>query len=146
MPRQPNVPTVSQLGDRLDLEIRQGSTLGPFTHQINNPDGSPMNLTGCTVQGQVRTAPRAYGVPVGDFLIMMPVDPTVGWYEFSMADEITATMPMTEDITRFYWDMELIDSLGRVIPLMYGEMRVQAEVTREDTDAPVVTDCICTGD
>lgn len=144
---RPNlVPTISQQGERLDLEVRQGSTLGPIRHTVTDVDNvTPFNFTGCTVLGSIRKTPRAFGEPAATLVVVFPFDRTLGYYDFSVPDEITATMPMDADVTKFYWDSELIDASGRVIPLFYGEFRVTAEATREDTVAPVVDDTTCCG-
>ena len=55
---------VGTRGERLDLIVRQGATLGPHTVTLTNPDGSAVNLTGCTIQGQVRKDPLDTGMPV----------------------------------------------------------------------------------
>lgn len=143
---RPNVvPTISQRGERLDLEVRQGSTLGPIRHTIYQPDGvTPMDLTGCTVLATVRKTAREPGVPQATFTIVMASNRLLGYYDMSIPDEITATMDVTADEVTFYWDSELIDALGRVIPMFYGNFRVFAEATREDTEAPAVPDpCVC---
>ena len=42
--------TLGYIGERLDLLIRQGATFGPFDVTLANPDKTPVNLTGATVQ------------------------------------------------------------------------------------------------
>lgn len=135
---RPNVGlSISQVGERLDLSVRQGSTLGPFRHTMYQPDGvTPMDLTGCTVLGAVRKAPREPGPTQADLVVVWPSDRTLGYYDWSIPDEITATMDVDADQVVFYWDSELIDASGRVIPLFYGDFTVLAEATREDTVAP----------
>ena len=151
MPRPVIIPTIDQKGSRLDFDIRQGSTLGPLRVTLRNPSvdpdvpGTPLNLTGCTVLGQVRKSPTAYGPPEADFVVAMASDLTQGYFDLTIPDEITATLPMIVDatMTRFYYDIELIDALGRVIPLHYGELRVVPEVTREDTTEPETSEGCC---
>jgi hypothetical protein len=110
-------------------------------HTIYQPDDvTPMDLTGCTVLGTVRKAPREAGPPQASFTITMASDRTLGYYDMTIPDEITATMDVTEDMVTFYWDSELIDALGRVIPLFYGQFKVYAEATREDTEVAAEPD------
>jgi len=123
---------IANLGERLDLEVRQGSTLGPIRHELTNPDEAPVDLTGCVVRGQVRRKALATSV-VAQFDVSIP-DPLAGAYEFGLTDEVTATIPCGDTIadaaSLYEWDMELEDALGRVQCTFYGAFRVKAEVTR----------------
>lgn len=46
--------TLGYIGEKLDLLVKQGSTLGPFKVTLLNADQTPVNLTGCTIRGHVR--------------------------------------------------------------------------------------------
>ena len=41
--------TLGYIGEKFDLLIKQGSTLGPFSITLSNPDNTPVNLTGAAV-------------------------------------------------------------------------------------------------
>ena len=139
--------TKSQLGTRLDLQVRQGSTLGPYRHQLTQAGGVPFDLTGCTVRAKVR--PAATAIPVtcinGDTGVVEPVeliemrvviaaDPTLGFYDFGLAAEITGAMVAGENMNSpeslYLWDSELVLADGRVVPLYYGRLMLQPEVTK----------------
>ena len=45
---------ISNLCTRVDLELVQGATFGPVKHTLKNPDGTPVDLAGATLRGQVR--------------------------------------------------------------------------------------------
>lgn len=46
--------SITQLGERLDLTVRRGVTVGPYHHTMRKSDGTLYDLTGHTVTGQVR--------------------------------------------------------------------------------------------
>ncbi len=123
---------IGYIGERLDLLIRQGATLGPFICTLTNPDATPVNLTGATIRGQIRKQPSDTAVVAN--LSVMVMDAAGGQYSFALDAATTAGIVAGADITKpesvYAWDMELQDSLGRVIPLYWGTVRVHREVTR----------------
>jgi hypothetical protein len=148
--RQPGAtPTVGQLGERLDLSIRKGATFGPVRFEMSSPDGTltpvptvppvaeadyvPVNLTGCTIRGQIRRT-AADASPVTSLVVTI-TDAAAGRYEISLAAATTATLeagPNGFSAQSLYaWDLELEDAAGRVTPLYYGQARVWPEVTRD---------------
>lgn len=120
-------------GERLDLLVRQGATLGPHLVTLTNPDNTPVNLTGCTIQGQVRKNALDTGAPVATFVINY-IDLLLGKFSFEIPHTITALIPAGEfqkdDESQYQWDMELLDSQNRIIPLYYGNFENFREVTR----------------
>lgn len=120
-------------GERLDLLVRQGATLGPHVVTLTNPDNTPVNLTGCTIQGQVRKNALDTGAPVATFVINY-IDLLLGKFSFEIPHTITALIPAGEfqkdDESQYQWDMELLDSQNRIIPLYYGNFENFREVTR----------------
>lgn len=128
------MPQIGTKGAELDLLIRQGATFGPVTSTINNPDGSPMNLTGATIRAQVRKTPTS---PIGegcvaDFEIL---DALNGNFLWSFSASATGTLSADNEsesapASLYVWDMEIEDASGRVIPLMYGKVNVFREVTK----------------
>lgn len=139
--------TLGTIGERMDLLIRQGATFGPFMFTMKAPkagavaqaDGTyadadllPIDLTGCTLRGQIRKTPADVAVVAS--LAVTVTDAAGGSYQFELTDETTATIVAGIDLSKresiYVWDFELQDSLGRVIPLYWGEVRVFREVTR----------------
>ena len=126
------VQTLGNIGTRLDLLIRQGATFGPFVCTMTNPDGTPVNLTGATIRGQIRKAPADTVVVAS--LVVTITDAAAGKYTFSLSDATTAAIAAGADVTKpasvYVWDLELQDAAGSVIPLYWGDVRVHREVTR----------------
>lgn len=124
-------PVLGSIGEEMDLLIRQGSTFGPHTLTMKNPDNSPVDLTGMTFRGVIRKeAKSATNYPI-TFEIISAAAGTVRMY---MTDEQTAVIPagptLTHADSKYVWDAELEDSLGSVLPLYYGKVTIFREVTR----------------
>lgn len=134
--------TRAQLGERLDLMVRQGSTLGPYRHMLTQ-GGAPLDLTGCTVRAKIRpTVPGpavdACGRPIKpepeivEMRVVIAADPTMGFYDFGLAAEETAKLGAGETPNSpesiHQWDSELVLADGRVVPLYYGRIHVAWEV------------------
>lgn len=124
--------TLGNIGERFDLLVRQGGTFGPHSFTLTNPDGSPLNLTGATLRGQIRR--KALDPVVAADIVVTMVDPLLGKFDISLSSATTAGIvcgPTIKDpLSAYEWDFEMVDSLGRVIPLYYGEVKVFREVTR----------------
>lgn len=124
--------TLGFVGEELNLLIRQGATFGPIQFIMKNADGSSVNLTGCTIQGQIRKT--ALASVVTKALACTITSPSTGQYEISLTAAQTAQIKAVEDAksseNKYVWDLELIDSIGRVIPLYYGVVMIFREVTR----------------
>lgn len=120
-------------GEKLDLLIRQGATFGPFVVTTLNPDGiTPVNLTGCTMRGQIRKLAKS--AVAAATLNCVITDAPGGVYQFELSDAVTASLKAGEseidDASKYVWDLEMVDSLGRVIPVYYGDVTVFREVTK----------------
>lgn len=126
------MPTLGSIGEKVDLLVKQGSTLGPFAVTLANPDQTPVNLTGATVRAHLRKKALDQ-VKVAEFDVTI-IDATAGKFQFGMTDEATAAIPAGETLkdaaSVYVWDMELEDASGRVLPLYYGDCKVFREVTR----------------
>lgn len=127
------LPKVSTLGERLDLELHQGASLLPVRHTLLQQDGTPVDLTGYQVRGQIRRKALAADV-VATFATALAPDPTEGWYQFSLTDEQTQAIPCGDKITDqdslYEWDMEIEDPDGEVRCTFWGQVRVKAGTTR----------------
>jgi len=123
---------IGYYGERMKLLIRQGATLGPFFATMVNPNATRVNLTGCTIRGQIRKT--ALNTVIVETLNVTITNAVQGEYNFGLTDEETALIPAGETIkdeeSIYQWDLELQDAAGAVIPLYYGECIVLREVTR----------------
>lgn len=124
-------PKLSSKGDQLDLEIRQLASFGPHEVTATGSDGLPLNLTGCTFRGQIRRKPT--NTPVVVAFTFNVLDAVNGVFEFSLSvsdTNISAGNDQRSSESKYVWAMDLIDSTGRVIPLLYGDVEIQAAVAR----------------
>lgn len=124
------------LGEKIAITCRQGGTLGPFRARMTNADANktPVDLTGAVIRGTVRRAPGD-AVALASFVVTI-TDPTDGRYEFGLPADVTATLPAGVDIMdaagKLVWDLELVDSQGRVTPLYFGPFTNVMGVTRDE--------------
>lgn len=129
-------PQVGTKGAKLNLLVRQGATTGPFTMLVRDSEGGPpINLTGCEIRSEIRKTPDD-GVVAATAVVDVidTVQGAVKWY-FSPDDtrEMEASpIDETEPESRYVWDMELEFPDGRIIPLLYGNVGVFREVTKEE--------------
>lgn len=124
--------TLGNIGEKLDLLVKQGSTLGPFNATMKNPDGSPVNMTGMELRAQIRRT--GLSPTIVATIPATITNPALGQYTFGLSDEATAAIPAGETLkdpaSKYVWDMELEDAAGNVMPLYYGDCKVFREVTR----------------
>jgi len=129
-------PTLGYIGEKLDLTIRQGATFGPFEVALLNPDATAPSLTGSIIRGQIRKKALDAVVVAALDVVINPdqVGAGKGKFTFGMTAANTAALTAGESITDpasvYVWDMEWEDAATRVLPMYYGGVKVQREVTR----------------
>lgn len=125
-------PTIGYKGEELNLLVRQGATFGPVTGTLTGAGATPVNLTGCIIRGQVRRTAASVGVSAP--LTVTLTDPTNGvfTYEITAADTtlLSAGNSETDADSQYVWDMEMVDTSGRILPLTWGAVAVFREVTK----------------
>ncbi|CAN5858655.1 hypothetical protein BH11PSE13_BH11PSE13_12290 [soil metagenome] len=125
--------TIKQLGERVDLQIRQGSTLGPVQCRLSDAATTlPIDLTGCTIRGSVRKT-LSSGEVAAQMVVGM-ASPETGAFSFHIPANVTAGLPVgpaiTDPASAYVWDMEMEDGDGVVTPLYYGTILLYPEVTK----------------
>ncbi len=122
---------LANIGEELNLTIRQGATFGPYQFQMQDSEGDPIILTDCIIRGSIRATPDA--TEKVDVTAVI-TDAVQGEYELTILDTVTETMTagnkMNDRESRYYWDLELMDAADKVIPLYHGIVRVFREITR----------------
>lgn len=118
------MPKISNLGEKLNLDIRQGTTMGPYIVTLTDTDGIAINLTGCLIRGKLR---KTYAdVASTADLVVSITGPTLGVFEFSLTDETTAAIAAGP----YFWDAEVEYTDGTVYPLFRGVIQVYPEATK----------------
>ena len=120
-------------GKELNLTIRQGATFGPIVCTLKDSTGTPVNITGYTVAAQVRKTPFTRKAS-GFAATCVVVNGAAGQFSFEFEADDTATLIVgnseTDPESLYYWDLELIQPDTRVIPVIYGTVKVFREVTK----------------
>ena len=115
------------LGNRYDLEIKQGATLS-LTATWRDSAGTAVNLTGYTARMQVRST---YDSSTTILSLTSSSGITLGGVAGTIA--ITASATVTAALTAPWsgvWDLELVSGGGEVTRLLEGAASVSPEVTR----------------
>ncbi len=124
--------TIGFIGAKLNLLIRQGCDFGPFNVTLTNPNTTPVILTGCTIKGQIRR--KAADKTVAAEFNVSITNAAQGQYSFQLSDDVTSALEAADNlddpISKYVWDMVLLDSSGRSTPLYYGDVAVFRGVTR----------------
>lgn len=125
---------IGSIGTRQDLLIRQGADFA--LAGIVTAASQPVDLTGGTVRGQIRKTPFAVDVAATFAVTLLDqADPaTRGHYRVELSNAVTQAIPCGIDISKpesvYQYDLEFLDSQGRVHPLSYGTVLVHREITR----------------
>jgi hypothetical protein len=128
------VDFVGSKGGNLDLLIRQGATLGPNVTQIKDRAGAAIDITGATIRSEIRKTPDAIVVDATAVCtITDAVNGTFTWSFTAAETKLLDADPLDEQqpLSKYVWDMEIQYATGRIQPLMYGDVRVFREVTKE---------------
>jgi hypothetical protein len=121
-------------GAELDILIRQGTTFGPNSMQLRDATGVVINLTGATFRGQIRKTPDAPYVQSS--LVFTITDAPNGMVTFELpaasSKEMFAANTGEESAdSQYVWDCEVTLSSGKVLPLLFGTVKLFREVTKE---------------
>lgn len=127
-----NITAIAKSDGSVDLTGKQGGTW-TFTVTANQPNGTPMDLTGYSGRGQIRKAYDSAAV-TKSFTCTIPA-PTTGVVSVSMSASDTAGIPCgklpTDTASTYVYDIELYTgSPETVIRILEGKLFVDAEVTR----------------
>lgn len=114
-----------QLGDigaRLPLLIREGTTFGPVTITLRQPAQQPVDLTGAEVRGGIRRRQSDTTVLVS-FQTRI-TKPTLGEFAFGLSSAETRLLAVDRSYNplKLVYDLELVDAAGNVRPILYGDV------------------------
>lgn len=119
-------------GEKLDLLIRQGGSFGPHIVTWTNPDGSPVDLSDMFFRAQIRKGHN--NLIVAATFTTKIVDALAGKFSFEIDAIQTANLPAGENEdhpeSQYKWDIESVNEVGYVTPLIYGDVRVFREITK----------------
>jgi hypothetical protein len=121
---------------RYDLMIEQGATF-PLPLAIQNPDGTPFDLTHWIGTAQIRKFHHSDDV-IKDFTVSIPgvpPDPTAGLIQLVLTDEDTGSILAGENIadprSQYVWDFIITNTLTTEVKrLLEGFVIISPRVTR----------------
>jgi len=125
-----------------DLYIQKGETFRrvitltyPDVDPVTNlPIQVPVDLTGCSAVAFIKPFADDKAIPLAEIDCTIDDDPTTGVITISLPLETTETIPTTgknyRQISKYVWDMLLIDSLGEAIRLFNGFVDVSPRASR----------------
>ena len=127
-----NLVVASVKGNIINLVGQQGCTWGPLVITIN-VNGSPLDLTGYTVNGEMRQT-VSNPISVQGFTVSIVEPATNGQIEIAMSaahtSAITTGSKQTDAASNYVWDCEFTDSSGKVSRFFGGTIAVNPEITR----------------
>lgn len=126
------MPTIGSKGAELDIVIRQGATFGPMTCTLTNPDTTPVNITGSTISAKIRKFPSD-NTSLGITGVITLTNPSGGVFTWKFNAADTATLLADDESEEapgsiYQYDVEMTDSSGNIIPLLYGKAKVFRDV------------------
>lgn len=118
---------IGNIGNKLDLQFRQGTTFGPYQLTLKNQDATPVDLTGCSIAGTVSKTHSVFPLTVD--ILFVVTDAVNGVVAMSITKENTALLKGNPDSNPEYvYDTTLTFSDGTAEPLFYGEVYVKNSV------------------
>lgn len=119
------------LGEKLDLTVKQGSTFGPFTFILKNPDQTAVDISQIEIRGKVKKSKNSTEFVAFNII---KTDSVNGTFELSLSSEQTGNLDCGSSLadvnSKYIYDVELDSGLGQVTPFIYGDLKVFREVTR----------------
>lgn len=115
----------------LDMTIEQGADFS--RRVVYKVAGSPVDLTGYTARGQIRSKPSA-AAALASFTITFETPRTTGAFLIELSATTSSAFEVGDDITRaenrLYYDIELVTPTTKVIRILQGRLIVSPEVTK----------------
>lgn len=117
---------------RYDLTVYQGETFDLLL-RLKNENGTPFDLTGWQVRGQIRKTRRSVDVVANfEFVISNPI---TGEIQVILPFDVTEAIPAGETVSdlrsRYVYDIEIFNSQTNVVKrILEGYVRVSPEVTK----------------
>jgi hypothetical protein len=118
----------------LDLTCEQGTTFKrTITLYQDTAKAVPVDLTGFTFRGQIRSSAKATGAPTAAFLCAI-TNATGGAFSISLTAEQTSAIPTIGEsysvMKAYVYDLEMVAGDGTVSRLLNGAFNVSPEVTK----------------
>lgn len=118
------VPVLGSIGARVDLALRAGDTLGPFTVTLSDPvTGGAVNLFGATLEGLIS---KDKNVAADIAMVVTVTDAVAG--KFTIVLTATGSLDggsnFFQAVSNYTWRLNYADSAGTKQTLLYGILSV----------------------
>ena len=124
------MPVLSSIGGQLNLVIGQATDFGPVTLNFTNPNGTPVDLTGCTLASSLRKTPTG---PVLASFVCTVTNAAGGVATMFMGHAVTGGLAAGPNVgdyeSQYQWDLKLTDATGNVSRPLYGQCNVLRDIT-----------------
>lgn len=120
-------------GKEEHLYLKQGATLGRYKLTFTDQYSYPINISNYIFKSQIRKTSNSTIAASASFDIPVGTDGVVyWWYPATQTVNITAdeNSPLAPD-SQYVWDMEMQLPNGDVESLLYGNVYVLREITKE---------------
>ena len=100
---------------------------------FKDEDDHLIDMTGWTARMQLRTAIDATGAPAVDVNTTnggITIRPTHGEITILISDTVMSAANTTGSPITYYYDLEVVNSLGEVDSPLYGKIKIAPEVTK----------------
>jgi len=111
------------MAGKYDFDFAQGATFNR-TIVIKDDVGDPLDLTGNSLAGQIRTTAQSNTI-AGEFVFVI-VDAVAGICSWKMPSADSALVPAQQCV----YDVELTQANGDIVRILEGFVNVTANVTR----------------
>lgn len=125
-------------GSELNLLVRQGATQGTYYMSIKTQGSTtlPIDLTGAIFRAQIRKTADSAPLTGVTFTFVI-TDALNGEATWEIPASSTSKIPCSEidenqEESMYVWDMEVELAGGKVLPLVYGTVKVFREVAKEE--------------
>lgn len=116
--------SIGSIGERVDIDLRAGDTLGPFSLTFTDEAGTAIDLTGSTL-----TASMSKQDDTGADIVMTATvtNAALGQATLTLAYADTSALASNDFFNKaasYAWRLVLTDSQGTKWTLMYGTVNV----------------------
>lgn len=122
--------SLGRRGDKLNLLVRRGATLGPYEVTMQDAAEMPIDLTSAIVRAKIR---KEYDSVTAYTITCTVTDGAAGEFSFTMTATETAAIPYLGDLNepdyQYIWDLEIEYPDETVEAIFYGIVKVASEVT-----------------
>lgn len=116
--------SIGSIGEQLDIYVRVGDALGPYSLTFTDDTGAALNLTGATLDAKCS---KLADTVQADITMSVTIDSAVGGLATLLLADTSTLAPGTDYFSAagtYGWRLRMIDALGRPRTLLFGTIYV----------------------